>query len=153
MNVNRTPRLLAAIVASLGLFAAVDVAAAAARSNHHDGQQLLGGKIKTNGHHQIHKKGEHTVSVEVKDGKIAGLHVKHAKKGAVAVTKYKTGKKMAQADGLPGSPFVLAQSQYLGTTYIGFAYVDEFGVEEIFWFPYDMILDGATGAIEYVPAT
>jgi ribosomal protein L21 len=153
MNVTRTPRLLTAVAVSLGLFCAVDVALAASKSNHHDGQQLLGGKIKTNGHHVLHKKGEHTVSVEVKGGKIAAVHVKHAKKGDVAVTKYKTGKKMARADGPRGSAFVQVQDQYLGTTYIGFAYVDEYGNEEIYWFPYDMILDGATGAIEYVPAT
>jgi hypothetical protein len=42
--------------------------------------------------------------------------------------------------------------QYVGTTYIGYSYVDEFGEEEIYWFPYDMILDPDTGAIDYVPA-
>jgi hypothetical protein len=25
------------------------------------------------------------------------------------------------------------------------------GNEEIYWYPYDMILDGDTGAVEYVP--
>jgi len=30
--------------------------------------------------------------------------------------------------------------------------VDDFGNEEIYWFPYDMILDGDTGAVEYIPA-
>jgi len=147
---HRTRRLLTAIPVILGMFALADVAVAAAKANHHDGQQLLGGKIKTKGHHVLHKKGNHTVSVEVKDGKVAGVHVKHAKKGDVPVKKYKTSKKMAQADGPRYAPFVLAQLQYVGTMWIGFAYVDEYGFEEIYWFPYDMILDGDTGAIEYV---
>jgi hypothetical protein len=59
---------------------------------------------------------------------------------------------MAQTDGLQYVSYLLAQAQYLGTTYIGYAFVDEYGVEEIYWFPYDMILDGDTGAVEYVAA-
>jgi hypothetical protein len=154
MNMNRIQRLLTAIVVILGLFALADAAVAAAKANHHNGQQLLGENVKTNGHHLIHKKGLYTASVEVKNGKVAGVHVKHAKKGDVPVKKYKTDKKMAQADGhLQYASFPLAPAQYLGTVYIGFAYVDEYGVEEIYWFPYDMILDGDTGAILYVPAS
>ena len=155
MNRNRLQRLLIALVVILGLFALADVAVAAAKANHHNGQQLLGKNIKTNGHHVIHKKGAYTTSVEVKDGKVAGVHVKHAKKGEVPVTKYKTNKKLAQAEGLRYAAFHFqrVQAQYLGTTYIGYAYTDEDGVEEIYWFPYDMILDGDTGAIEYVPAS
>lgn len=150
---NRTQRFLTAIVVILSMFALVDAAVAAAKAKHHhqNGQQLIGEKIKTNGQHVIDKKGAHTVSVEVKNGKIAGVHVKHAKKGDVPVKKYKTDKKLAQADGLQYASFVLAQAQYLGTTYIGYAYIDEYGDEEIYWFPYDMILDGDTGAVWYVP--
>jgi hypothetical protein len=57
---------------------------------------------------------------------------------------------LAQADGQ--QPEVFPATQYMGTTYIGYAYVDELGDEEIYWFPYDMIYDGDTGAIEYMPA-
>ncbi len=150
---NRTQHLLAAIFVILGMFALVDIAVAAPKkANHHNGQQLLGEKIKSNGHHVIHRKGDYTASVEVKDGKVARVHVKHAKKGDVAVTKYKSSKKIARADGIQYASLQVVQAQYLGTTYIGYAYIDDFGFEEIYWFPYDMILDGDTGAIEYVPA-
>jgi hypothetical protein len=149
---NPTRRLLTASVVISGMFALFDAAVGAAKANHHNGQQLLGEKIKTNGLHAIHKKGDHTVLVEVKDGKVAGMHVKHAKKGDVAVKKYKTNKKMARSDGLQYASYLLVQAQYLGTTYIGYAFVDEYGVEEIYWFPYDMIYDGDTGAVEYVAA-
>src|SRR6266851_1568445 len=49
MNINRLQRLLTAIVVIVGLFALADAAVAAAKANHHNGQQLLGEKIKANG--------------------------------------------------------------------------------------------------------
>ena len=98
----------------------------------------------------LHKKGDHTVSVDVKNGKMAALHVKHAKKGDLHIKKYKTSKKMATAGGLQYASFVLAQAQSLGTVYIGYAYYDDYGDEVIYWFPYEMIYDGDTGAVEYV---
>jgi len=152
MNMKRTQRLLTAVVVILGLFALALPAVAMDKADHHNGKQMLGENIKSDGPHVIDKKGAYTASVEVKDGKVAGLHVKHAKKGDVPVKKYKTNKNMAQASGNHFASFLLPQDQYLGTTWIGYSYVDEYGVETIYWFPYDMILDGVTGAIEYVPA-
>ena len=152
MNMNRIKRLLTAIVVILGLFALAHAAVAAPKADHQNGQKLLGEKIKTNGNHVIQKKGAYTTSVEVKDGKVAGVHVKNDKKGDVPVKKYKTNKNMAQAAGHQFNSFPTTQDQYLGTVWIGYAYVDEYGVETIYWFPYDMILDGYTGAVEYVPA-
>jgi ribosomal protein L21 len=152
MNSNRIQRLLTAIVVIVGLFALADAAVAKAKADHRDGKQLLGENVKTNGDHVIHKKGAYTVSAEVKDGKIAGVHVKHAKNGDVPVKKYKTNKNMAQAAGHQFASFLSSQDQYLGTVWIGYAYVDQYGVETIYWFPYDMILDGITGAVDYVPA-
>ena len=151
---NHTRRLLTAQLAglvALGAFTFGRAAMAAPKAAHHDGKGLLGEKIKTKGKHIIDKKGPHTVSVEVKDGKIAGLHVKHNKKGELPVKKYKTSKKLARAEGLQYVGYQLAQAQSLGTVYIGYAYLDEYGFEEIYWFPYEMIYDGDTGAIEYVP--
>jgi hypothetical protein len=152
MNMNRIQGLLTAIVFILGLFALADTAVAAAKADHQNGQKLLGEKIKTNGNHVIQKKGPYTASVEVKDGKVAGVHVKHDKKGDVPVKKYKTNKNMGGAAGHQFTSFLSSQDQYLGTVWIGYAYIDEYGVETIYWFPYDMILDGYTGAIDYVPA-
>ena len=119
------------------------------KHNHHAAHKMLGDKIKKNGNHQLDRKGKHTVTADVKDGKIAGVTVKHDTKGDVLVTKYKSKKKMASLEGAP--PEAIPADEYLGTTWIGYAYIDEDGNEEIYWFPYDMILDGDTGAIEYVP--
>jgi len=151
MNMNRMQRLLTSTIVILGAFALASTAVAAPKQSHHNGQQLLGARIKTNGEHVIDKKGKFTASVQVSNGKVAGVHVKHATKGDVAVTKYKTNKKMAGLDGpLYAS---MGQDQYLGVTYIGYSYIDDYGNEQIYWFPYDMILDGVTGAIDYVPAS
>jgi hypothetical protein len=152
---KRIQRLFAAIPVILGLFALSLPAVVVDKVEHQNGKQLLGENIKSDGNHVIEKKGDYTASVEVKNGKVAGVHVNHAKKGDVPVKKYKTNKKMAQA-GAPqykNASFLLPQNQYLGTTWIGYSYVDAYGVETIYWFPYDMILDGVTGAIDYVPAS
>ena len=120
----------------------------------HNGKDLVGDKIKQNGKHKFHENGKHSAFVDVKGGKIAGVTVTHADKGNVPVKKYKSTKKMAAAPagGMQRVSLVLAQSQYLGTTWIGYSYIDDYGDEVIYWFPYDMILDGDTGAVEYIPA-
>ncbi len=120
------------------------------KAKHKNGKDLLGDKIKVNGKHKIAKEGPHEISVDVKDGKIAAFHAKHDKKGELPIKKYKSSTKMASLDATPSSPIV--RVQYMGTTYIGFAYYDEYGYEEIYWYPYDMIYDGDTGAVEYVAA-
>jgi hypothetical protein len=155
MNMNRIQRLFTTMVVIIGLFVLGGAAFAAPKAkhhNHHDAKQLLGERLKTNGHHEIHKKGKYHTLVEVRDGKVAGVHVKHEEKGDIPVTKYKTNKKMAQASGhLVYASLRSVQYQDMGTVYIGYSYIDEYGEAEIYWFPYDMIVDGDTGAVEYVP--
>src|SRR5947208_599093 len=84
---NFTRRHFLSVMASIGVFAMAGPAVAK-KHEHHSGKDLLGDKIKANGKHVIHKKGPHTVSVDVMNGKIAGVSVKHDKKGNVAVKKY-----------------------------------------------------------------
>ncbi len=125
----------------------------AKKAHHQDGKSLVGDKITKDGRHEFHQHGKFAASVDVSKGKIAGVKVKHAEKGDVKVTKYKTNKKMAEASGNGIQPVsLLLAQQYLGETWIGYSYIDDYGEEVIYWFPYDMILDGDTGAIEYIPA-
>jgi len=146
-------RVLAAIVCSVLAMGNVAFAAAAKKQNHHDGHRLVAAKLKTDGHHDIDKKGHYAASVDSKGGKIAKFHVVHDTKGEIPVKKYKSNKKMAQATGsrLIYTSFALAQDTDMGTVYIGYSYVDDDGNEEIYWFPEEEILDGDTGAVEYVP--
>lgn len=125
------------------------------RQHSHSGQQLLGSKIHQNGTHVIDRNGKNTVSVVVKNGKVTGMKVKNADKGNLPVKKYKTNSApaMSQSRGVravfaSSDPTLLAQD----TTYIGFSYIDDYGDEQIYWFPYDEVYDPDTGAIMYVPA-
>ena len=149
---NRTRRLLMTGLALSGVIGFSDVSFAKGKHHHHNGAKLVGDKRKSNGPHVIDKSDKHTVSVDIKDTKIAAFHVKHANKGDLPVKKYKTNKKLARADRMQYVSFVQVQDTYLGMTYIGYSYVDDYGDEQIYWYPYDMILDGDTGAVEYIPA-
>lgn len=152
MNKNR---ILLAAVTMLALVAIANIAyaAAAKKQKHHDGKSLVAGKLKTDGHHDIDKKGHYTASVESKGGKIAAFHVVHDTKGNIPVKKYKTNKKMVQATGahLTYAAFALPQGEDMGTVEIGYSYIDDDGNEEIYWFPAEEILDPDSGAVEYVP--
>ena len=125
----------------------------AKKQKHENGKTLVGDKIKKNGKQKFHENGKHSAFVNVKDGKIAGVSVNHAEKGEVPVKKYRTTKKMAQAPtmGMQTVSMQLAQAVYIETVWIGYSYYDDYGDEVIYWFPYDMIYDGETGAVEYIP--
>ena len=152
MNRNRVLPVIAVVFGMLAM-GTVSSAVAAKKQNHHDGHQQVAGKLKTDGHHDIDKKGHYTSSVESKGGKISSFHVVHDTKGQIPVKKYKTNKKMALATGphLTHTSFALPQDTDMGTVYIGYSYVDDDGNEEIYWFPAEEIVDGDTGAVEYVP--
>ncbi len=147
---------LLSVLALIGAVAFVNIAFA--KHQHHNGQQLVGNKINTNGKHDLHKVGDHSVSIQVANKKIAGVTVAHRTKGNVAVKKYKSSKKMAQGKELnaplENAGALIEQANYQlaqGTiVYIGYAFFD--GVDEyIYWFPAEMIVDPYTGAIDYVP--
>ena len=121
------------------------------KQKHENGKNLVGDKIKKNGKHELHKNGKHTAFIDVQDGKIRGVSVKHAEKGDVPVKKYKTNQKVVEGTSSGIVPVNLVLTQYMGTTYIGYSYYDEWGDEVIYWFPYDMIYDPWTDAVEYVP--
>ena len=149
MKLNTLRRSMVAMVALAMLMFAAGALAAQVKAHHHNSGHALLTANKTNGTHQLDRKGKHTVSAEVRNGKIASFHVKHDTKGDIAVKKYKSRKKMASLD-LPEPSTMPAQTD-LGTTYIAYAYVDDDGNEEYYWFPVEEILDADTGAIDYVP--
>ncbi len=115
---------------------------------HVSGKDLLGAKINQNGNHKLQDHGKFSAFANVSGGKITGVSVTHAEKGDIPVTKYKSAKKMAQAPGQSG--IYLVQYESPSGTYIGYAYIDDYGDEIIYWFPIEMIADGNAGAVEYV---
>ena len=136
------------------------VGTASAKHNHNNGQQLVGNRLNTNGRHEVHKVGEHTVHVHIENKKVAAVSVTHRTKGNVAVKKYKTTRKMAQGNEIDApmevngslvqsAGYQVAQS---AVVYIGYSFFD--GVDEyIYWFPAEMVVDPFTGAVDYVPLT
>jgi hypothetical protein len=125
MNRNRV--LAAIVVFSLLAISTVAFAVAAKKQNHHDGHRLVAAKLKTDGHHDIDKKGHYTASADSKGGKIAAFHVAHDTKGQIPVKKYKSNKKMARTTGsdLTYASFALAQDTDMGTVEIAYSYSDD----------------------------
>jgi len=87
----------------------------------------------------------------------------HRTKGELPVKKYKSKKKMVQADGYvhvaettAGDLVRLADYQVAqlpgDIVSIGYSVIDPLtGIEEIYWYDAVMILDPLTGAVDYVP--
>jgi hypothetical protein len=133
-----------------------------AKHNHNDGMKLLGNRIGTDGKHEIHKFGEHTVHVHVQNKKIARVTATHRTKGEVAVKKYKTSKKMVEGDRyidvaaettdhlVQRTDFRVAQT----IVQVGYSVIDPVtGDEMIYWYPAEMVIDPLTGAVDYIPLT
>jgi hypothetical protein len=120
---------------------------------HQSGAQLLGSKLNTDGKHELHKAAGHTVHAHVAKKKITKITVA-GPKGDVAVTKYRSSKKMA-ALGQPGHNIVvnvsMNETAQVSTDYVGYAFTDPVtGDTYIYWFPADVIVDPYTGAVVYV---
>ena len=115
---------------------------------HQSGKNLLGDKIKKNGKHKMQDHDKFSAYADVSNGKVKGIEVKHSERGNVPVTKYKTTKQMAMNSRNDGT--YLAQYGSVVTLWIGYAYIDDWGYEVIYWFPVDVVLDGDIGAIDYI---
>jgi hypothetical protein len=105
------------------------------KQTHVNGHNLLGEKIHQDGKHDIGKFSGHTVSAEVKGGKVVDMTA-----GDLKVTKVKSNKKMANAEAgflraayVPGMQ--LAQYQET-TTYYDYGYCVDDGYETTcYWYP------------------
>ena len=148
-------RSFGAAVASLGVLAFTRQALAAHK--HQPAHQLLGNKINTDGKHEIHKQGDHTIHAHVKGKKITHTSVTHKTKGEVPVKKFKTNKKVVQ---LAAPRFAAAETGFVAPVsyrlaqqivwMVGWAYND-LGEEYYYWFPAEMVVDPFTGAVDYIP--
>jgi hypothetical protein len=149
-KVNALRRLTLVLMTLAAFVFVVGQALAAVKAHHHNsGHSLAAQHLTTPGVHQLDHKGKHTVSAEVRNGKIATFKVQHETRGNIAVKKYKSRQKMASLEG--ADPRSVPAQTDVGTVYIAYAYVDDDGNEEYYWFPYAEILDGDTGAVDYVP--
>src|SRR5450631_4508311 len=100
MKVNVLRRLTLVLMTLALVFVVGQALAAAVKAHHHNsGHSLAAQHLTSPGVHQIDHKGHHTISAEVRSGKIASFHVKHETKGDIAVKKYKSRRKMALLEG------------------------------------------------------
>jgi hypothetical protein len=132
---------------ALGLVMFVGIAdAKKKKSKHVDAHAATKQHLGKDGTHEIHKNGKHTASAEVNGGKIKSFHVKHEKKGDIAVRKVKSKNKVAMLDA--DAPIV-ADTIY---AYDGYCYDDDDdeGNEVCYWYPVEVVIDDFTGAVEYV---
>jgi hypothetical protein len=106
------------------------------KHEHKSGHNLLGGKLKQNGKHQIDKAGTATVSAEVSNGKVTAMSAIDAQKGNLPARKVKSRKKMADVQ--PGSVRVAAngdiQLAQAGDWYYGWSF-DTGADEYYYWYP------------------
>ena len=127
----------------------------AKKHNHHNGHSLLGGKLKQNGRHQIHKAGQATVSADVNNGKVTALTANHPQKGNLPAQKVKSRKKMVEIEP-SGIRVALADNGSDGVQlaqlveYYYYAWCFDDGVDEYcYWFPAEAVLVDGTW-IEYI---
>jgi hypothetical protein len=138
-------------VAVCCLIAGAFAAAPVKKHDHHGGHSKVSkAEFKKDGNHPLEKNGKHAVSVDTKNGKITKFHAKHDTKGEVAVKKYRSHKKMAELEG-NASDGIPAQQVDEGTVWVAYAYVDDDGNEEYYWYEAEEIYDGDTGCVDYVP--
>jgi hypothetical protein len=152
------PGRIAAVAATVMLlFVGAVYAKTAVKAHHHnDGHKKAQAALKAgDGRHDLEKNGKHKVSVDVKGGKISGFHATHESGKDKDVRKVKSKKKLhASIDAGPSETQpadALPADTDMGVVWVGYAYVDDEGNEEYYWFQADEIIDGETGAVEYVP--
>jgi hypothetical protein len=113
---------------------------------HANGHNLLGGKLKQNGKHEVGKAGKETVTAEVSNGKVTNMSA-----GSLPVQKVKSTKKMAGLDGstvqvAANGPVQLAQVEYY------YAYGFDTGDDVYYyWYPASDVVVTDTW-VEYYPA-
>ena len=136
--INRRTAL--GIIASASTIGASGVAFAKEKK-HHDGNSLLGGKIKQNGKHKIHKAGKADVFAEVSNGKVVGVTAP-----GMTVKKVKTREKLADtAPGLIPASMKLAQTEVY---YYGY-WVYDANFDYYYWFTTDVVIVDTTW-VDYV---
>ena len=128
------------LIASASTLGVPDLALAKEK-HHHNGNALLGAKIKQNGKHKIHTAGKADVFAEVSNGKVVGISA-----AGMQVKKVKTRQKLAESSGviLAGMQLVQADVYYYGY------WVYDPVADYYYWFTSDVVVVDNTW-VDYVP--
>ncbi len=134
-----------------GPFVAAASEAFAKNPHHKNGHNMLGGKLKQNGRHEVDKAGQATVSADVNNGKVTAMTASHTQKGNLPPQKVKSQRKMAEME--PGRVRVAAnaddvQLAQAAVYYYAWCFTD--GLDEYcYWYPADVVIVDASW-VEYV---
>ena len=125
-----------------GLLLVATGAESAKKQHHKNGHNLLGGKLKQNGKHQVDKAGQATVSADVNNGKVTAMSAVHPQKGNLPARKVKSKKKMAEME--PAPVRVAANGEYMqlaqGPIYY-YAWCFDDGIDEYcYWYPAEVVI-------------
>jgi len=118
------------LIASASTLGVPDLALAKEK-HHHNGNALLGAKIKQNGKHKIHTAGKADVFAEVSNGKVVGISA-----AGMQVKKVKTRQKLAESSGVILAGMQLVQADVY---YYGYWVYDPVG-DYYYWFTSDVVI-------------
>jgi len=118
---NRAKCFPFALATVFGLAVLVNSPTGMAKPIYHDAKQLV--PDKPDGHHDMDHHGKFTTSVEMKNGKVHALRVRHSERGDIPVKKYKTNRKMAINTNVHvvNASLAIGQTEDMGTVYIGYS--------------------------------
>src|SRR5262245_26597434 len=108
------------------------------KQHHKNGHNLLGGKLKQNGRHQIAKAGQAAVSAEVNNGKVTAMGANHPQKGNLPAQKVKTPRKLAEMEPVRVAANGVQFAQAV-TYYYGWCFDDGLDVY-CYWYPADVVI-------------
>ena len=130
-------RAVLGLLASAGTLAAAGAALAKEKEKkNHDGQALLGEKIKQNGKHKLHSAGKKEVFAEVNNGKVVAVTA-----AGMQVKKVKSRKKLAEVtSGVILAGMEVAQNEIY---YYGY-YVYDADFDYYYWFTTDVVIVDTT---------
>src|SRR5262245_64981373 len=128
------------LIASASTLGVPDLALAKEK-HHHNGNALLGAKIKQNGKHKIHTAGKADVFAEVSNGKVVGISA-----AGMQVKKVKTRQKLAETPSLILASMQVAQ---VDVYYYGYWVYDPVA-DYYYWFTSDVVVIDTTW-VDYVP--
>ncbi len=140
----------------LSLLAACTFVATAGTANaknphHNNGHNLIKGKLKQNGRHQVDKAGQAAVSADVSNGKVTAMSANHPQKGNLPVRKVKSRRKFA--DLAPGRVQLAANAEDVQVAQMVeyyYAWCFDDGIDEYcYWYPADVVIVDTTW-VEYV---
>jgi hypothetical protein len=107
--------------------------------HHHNGNALLGTKIKQNGKHKIHTAGKADVFADVNNGKVVGVSA-----AGMQVKNVKTRQKFAEPQTVPGLTLTGMQVAQTDVCYYGYWVYDPVA-DYYYWFTSDNTW------VDYVP--